>query len=202
MKKKFFLYSLVCALPLLAIGCNGIINTNPKTNTATESSSLEFSQDNWYEEVLKDNDIKEKYPYCRVLDINLDGVDELFLSTTEKSFIGNDQKACIMAFENGEIRTLQEIGGAGGEYWLANKIDATLSYVSRLSGEKHLSLYKYDDGSFAEISSSDIYAPHHYAPDNQKTVYLIEKKKVSKEECESYWEQYGNKAGAITFEKY
>lgn len=174
-------------MPLLAVGCNGKINTAPKSNTSTGTSNLETSQETWYEDILKDNDIKEKYPYCRILDINLDGVDELFLSTTEKSFIGNDQKACIMAYENGEIRTLQEIGGSGGEYWLANKIDATLSCVSRLSGEKHLALYKYDEGSFTEISSSDIYEPHHFDPDNQKTVYLIEKKKVSKEECESYW---------------
>ena len=131
----------------------------------------------------------------------MDGVDELFLSTTPDYFIGDEEKACLMANVNGEAKVLQEIGGNAGEFWNYSQSDATLTHFSRLSGEGHYVLYKLKDGKLEEISSAESYGPHHYTEkDNDEMLYLIDKKEVSEDEFESFREQYGNEAGAVTFE--
>ena len=130
--------------------------TTSAGRTATEAVT-DTGKEGWYKEVLADKKIKTQYLYYRVLDINLDGEDELFLSTTDKYFIGDDNKACLMAYVNGQLKVIQEIGGAGGEYWIFKQSDATLSYFSRLSGESHLVLYKYADGELKELSTADSY---------------------------------------------
>ena len=198
--------AITATLALAACGQTGKGAAEGTTQKAdiestSPSDTGETVDENWYKKVLEDESIKKEYSYYSLQDINLDGTDELFLSTTAKDFIGFEDKACLMANVNGEAKTLQEIGGAGGEYWICHQSDATLTYYSRLSGEEHIILYKLENGELKEISTADTYDPHHYTEkDNDKTLYFIDKKEVSKEEAESYWEQYGNEAGAITYD--
>lgn len=204
--------ALLCAMAMIMAlaACSGQ-NTNdtkeattePAAEAATEAAADADLDPDWYKAVLEDDTIKQTYSYYNVADINLDGIDELFLSTTEKYFIGAEDKACLMANVGGEAKTLQEIGGAGGEYWLVGQSDATLSYFSRLSGEGHIILYKLENGELVQISTADTYGPHHYPEaDNDKQVNLIDGKEVSQEDYDGFFEQYGNEAGAMTYQKF
>ena len=195
MIKKVCAGLAVGMMTLVMVACSGQKAAEPTTEAA--------AQENWYESVLEDENTKAEYPYYRLLDINQDGTEELFLSTTEDGFIGDDQKACLMAFDQGEVKTLQEIGGAGGDYWVYGQSDATLAHFSRMAGEGHIVLQQLKDGALTEIGTADYYGPHHYTEkDNAEELYMIDGKEVSQEEGESYFEQYGSRAGAITFEKY
>lgn len=207
MIKKMIAGFLAITMIMAAAGCAGSRAPSATTQkaaeqeTQAEAGQSQASAEDWYKEVLADEATKKQYSYYKLLDINQDGTEELFLSTTEKYFIGAEDKACLMADENGEVKTLQEIGGAGGEYWIYNQSDATLSYYSRFSGESHIVLYRLEDGALTEISTADYYSPHHYTEeDNEEEIYLLDGKKADKKEAESYWEQYGNEAGAITYE--
>lgn len=176
--------------------------TDNSANETIESTEDEYEAD-WYQGVLTDKTITDKYPYYSLRDINLDGKAELFLSTTDKAFIGAEDKACLIAEIDGKPVALQEIGGNGGEYWLVNQSDATLSYYSRLSGEEHIILYKLTDAGLSEIGSADYYAAHHHPEkDNDTDLYFLDNKETTKKEYESYFEQYGNKAGALTYVTY
>ncbi len=202
--KKFLGMGIVLAMTVMAAGCTGQKAQAPeKATTQAETTQVEAAAEDWYKTVLEDEATKKEYPYYALVDIDLDGQDELFLSTTEEHFIGDDQKACVMTYYEGEVKTLQEIGGAAGEYWIYGQSDATLSYFSRMSGESHIVLEKLENGELKEISTADYYGPHHYTEeDNAEAVYLIDGEKVSTEDGESYYEQYGNDAGALTYEKY
>lgn len=202
--KKFLGMGVLLAMTVMAAGCTGQKAQAPETaTTQAAATQVEAAAEDWYKTVLEDEATKKDYPFYALLDINQDGQDELFLSTTEDHFIGDEQKACLMAYDQGEVKTLQEIGGAGGEYWIYSQSDAVLSYFSRLSGESHIVLEKLENGELKEVSKADYYGPHHYAEeDNEEALYIIDGEKVSTEDGESYWEQYGNDAGALTYEKY
>ena len=217
MKKKIIalLFASAMVMALAACGGNNSSTNSESTTTAkeaateasteaiTDSGEAQAIDEDWYKAVLADESIKAKYPYYNVADINLDGVDELFLSTTDKYFIGGEDKACLMANVNGEPKTLQEIGEAGGEYWEVNQSDATLTYFSRLSGEGHIVLYKLENGELKEVSTADSYGPHHYHEyDNDNQLYFIDGDEVTEEDYDSYFEQYANEAGAMTYKKY
>ena len=206
MKKAYFIMGVTLLAGLALAGCSAAANKAAEGSTqpsaAVEATDQDLADD-WYMGVLEDQAIKDQYSHYKLVDINLDGKPELFLSTTAESFIGGEDKACLMANINGKTETLQEIGGAGGEYWVPNKSDATLTYFSRLSGEGHITLYNLTDTGLSEISTADYYAAHHYSEkDNKEALYFIDKKEVSEEEYDSYFEQYGNQAGAITYEPF
>ena len=204
MMKKMMIFGMALAagLALAACGAAGRGGSEGTKKTAISSEiTTEAAGDDWYMGILSDKGMADKYPYYRLLDVNLDGVPELFLSTTEDDFIGGEDKAAMIALIDGKPQTLQEIGGEGGEFWVYNQSDATLSYYSRLSGEGHIVLYSLKDTGLSEISSADYYAPHHYSEkDNAKELYFIDNKEVSKKEGESYFEQYGNRDASITFD--
>ena len=206
MKKSYFIMGVTLLAGLALAGCaaaNKSAEGSSQASTPVETTDQAQAADDWYMAVLEDQAIKDQYSHYKLEDINLDGKPELFLSTTAESFIGGEDKACLMADINGKAETLQEIGGAGGEYWLVNKVDATLSYFSRLSGEGHITLYNLTDTGLSEISTADYYAAHHYSEkDNKEALYFIDKKEVSEEEYDSYFEQYGGQAGAITYEPF
>lgn len=210
MKKRIISLLFAAAMITALAACGGqkaTDNSEATTEATTEvtedGGEAESADENWYKAVLEDETIKAKYPYYNVADINLDGIDELFLSTTEKYFIGAEDAACLMANVGGEAKTLQEIGGAAGEYWKVNQSDATLTYFSRSSGEGHIILYKLENGELVQISSADSYSPHHYHEyDNDNQIYFIDGDETTEEDYEGYWEQYGNEAGAMTYIKY
>ena len=169
-------------------------------SSAVSGKTSEVSKEDWYKTVLEDKAITKEYSYYKLQDIDLDGVDELFLSTTADYFIGDGDRACLMANVNGEAKVLQEIGGNAGEFWNYNQSDATLCHFSRLSGEGHYDLYKLNDGKFEEAGSAESYGPHHYTvKDNEEQLYLINKEEVTEEEFNSFVEQYGSVDGAMTF---
>ena len=200
--------ALTAAVMLAACGASNGVSKEATTGAGHEAATSavsgktgEAAAEDWYKTVLEDEAVQKEYSYYRLQDIDLDGVDELFLSTTAEHFIGAEDRACLMANVNGEAKVLQEIGGNAGEYWIYNQSDATLSYFYRSSGEEHIVLYQLKDGKLKEISSADSYDPHHYTEaDNKETVYLLDKDEVSEKEFQGYWEQYGNEAGALTFD--
>jgi len=209
MKKRLFTGLAVGIMAIAMVGCSGQKAAEPAkgeaevTTQAEAATQAEEVAEDWYKTVLEDESTKAQYPYYALADINLDGTDELFLSTTEEGFIGDDQKACVMAYDNGEVKTLQEIGGAAGDYWVYGQSDATLAHFSRMAGEGHIVLYNLENGELKEIGTADYYGPHHYSEkDNAEDLYMVDGKEVSREEGEGYFEQYGSKDGAITFEKY
>jgi hypothetical protein len=208
MKKRVIagIITFVMVMGMVGCGSSQKQEQEPKPQEATTQVVEETENtvpEDWYKEILADEKTQKEYPYYKLLDINIDGIDELFLSTTNKSFIGAEDKACLMCDYNGEIKTLQEIGGQGGEYWVFGQSDATLSHYSRLSGESHIVIYKLENGELNQISTADYYAAHHYPEeDTDAAKYMIDGKDVSEEEYEGCYEQYGNEAGAITFEKY
>ena len=199
-KKVLLLTGLAAVMAATAAGCGTA--SAPAKETATTQAAVETQADeNWYQAVLDEQASNGDYQYYALHDINLDGTDELFLSTTEDHFIGDDQRACVMAFVDGQPKVLQEIGGNAGEYWVVNQSDATLTYFSRLSGEGHLVLSKLENGELVQVSTADSYGPHHYTEkDNDEQIFFIDGKEASQEDYDSYFEQYGNQAGAVTYQ--
>ena len=173
-------------------------------NTSESAESTGAGTGEWTAAVLSDTAVKEQYPYCRILDINKDGVNELFVSTTEKSFIGNEDKACLMAYVNGEVKTLKEIGGAGGEGWYYDEAANALYGFSRLSGERHIVRCSLEDGELKQTASLDYYAQNHYPEDDTRTTatYLLNGEEVSEEEGKALFEAYEAQENAVTFEAY
>lgn len=199
-KKIVLLTGMAALLAMAAAGC-GAASTPAKEEATTQAAAETQADENWYQAVLDEQAGTGEYAYYTLRDIDLDGVDELFLSTTEKYFIGADEKACVMACVDGQPKVLQEIGGNAGEYWLVNKIDATLSYFYRSSGEGHIVLSKLENGELVQIGTADTYGPHHYTEkDNDEQISFIDGEEVSQEEYDGYFEQYGNEAGALTYE--
>ena len=175
--------------------------TAPVTSEAAAVSEASSAAGEWYADVLKDDAVRAEFPYYQLLDINGDGTDELFLSSTEKAFVGADQKAQLMTFYGGTPVILQEIGGAGGESWYYHAADNILVYYSRLSGEAHLMLYTLSDGSLKETAKADIYEPNH-GPEGTagpETVYLLDENEVSKEQADQFWAEYKADQDAVQF---
>ena len=200
--KNVFITGVILAAALLITACGTAGSKTP--GEATTSVDCVEADDpesvKLYKDVLEDEAVRKEYPYYRFQDINLDGEDELFLSTTDNPIIGKHDKACLMVYADGDLKTLQEIGGLGKEYRIFNQIDATLSYVSKAAGEEHIILYRLEDGELKVICTADFYDPHCYTKkDNDKKIYLIDDEEVSEEEGESFLEQYGNEAGAMTY---
>lgn len=209
--EKYYIFELlIFAAGMMAVGGTaGNVTSKAATrgsgsvvvSSAVSGKTSEASVEDWYKTVLEDDAIKKEYFYYKLQDIDLDGVDELFLSTTPNYFIGDGDRACLMANVNGEAKVLQEIGGNAGEFWNYSQSDASLCHFSRLSGEGHYVLYKLKDGKLEETGSADSYGPHHYTvKDNKEKLYLINDKEVSEEEFDSFVEQYGSVDGAMTYE--
>ena len=159
------------------------------------------ASDDWYKTVLEDDAYRQEYSWYALADINLDGTDELFLSTTKDHFITDEDKVCLLTYDNGEVKKLKEIGGAAGEYFHVNQSDASLTYYSRLSGEGDIVLNKLEAGELKEIATANYYAQHHYPErDTDEDVYLMNGKETNEEEYNSFFEQYASDAGALTYD--
>ena len=206
-RRSLVMLVLLAALLLLAAGCGGgDADEQAAEETAAETTAAETATeaagDNWYESILADTAVTADYPYYRLLDINGDGIDELFLSSTEKAFIGAEDKAKLMASVNGEAVTLKEIGGAGGESFSYDASDRSLFYFSRLSGEEHIVKYELKDGRLSEMQTADKYDENHDPQGgNTEDTYYLNGRKVTEAEGDVLWNQYDDRAQAVTYSK-
>ena len=155
----------------------------------------------WCEEVLNDPSMTDGYPYYRLLDIDQDGTDELFLSSTEGAFIGAEDRAKLIACVDGEAMMLMEIGGVAGESFSYDPADHSLFYYSRLSGEEHIVQYQYENGLLSELQTSDQYDEFHdpETGDNPDDTYYLNGEQVAEEAAEALWDQFDDRAEAITY---
>lgn len=201
MKKKFLLLALIGVFALsmaLLAGCG-----DDDADKAEKSEQKEEQSAEWYQSVLDDESVMKDYPYYRLMDIDQDGTDELFLSSTEKAFIGAEDKAKLMADVDGKATDLKKIGGAGGESFSYLESDKTLFYYSRVSGEEHLVLYKFEKGKLVEQKTSDKYDEQHDPNNagNTEDTYYIDGKQVTENEADAIWNQFDDSAIAVTYSK-
>ncbi len=195
-KMMLTLMSGILTLGMLT-GCSG--------GSAGEKDSgktgQEIPDEKWVKEILNDASIKSNYPYWRLIDIDQDGGSEMILSTTEESFITEMDKACLIANVDGEGMILLEIGESAGDTFYYSPDEKALTWYYRSSGEKHIEAYQLKNGELEEIGTADIYDQHHYPEgDNAETVYLLDGKEVSEEECTEFWNKYAPEDGAVTYE--
>lgn len=170
--------------------------------TEAASSAAGGADSDWYMKVLSDADLMKEYPYHSFVDVNGDGVPVLFLSTTEKAFIGAEDKACMIVCDAGSPKTVKEIGGAGGEKFYCDPEEHTITWYHRLSGEGHIEVCSLKDGSLELITAVDSYGPHHYhEKDNPEQLFLQDGKEISQEEHDALWDRYANDADEVTYTK-
>ena len=186
---------IVCSLA----ACGGTTST-PKGNTTPEATTESLAGSDWYQGVLTDQATKDQYSFHQFKDINGDDVPELFLSTTEADFIGDEDKACVMAFVDGEAKTLMEIGGNAGEKFFVNEDQGTLTHYSRMSGEGHLEVFTLDGGELTPAGTSDTYGPQHDPNgSNSENTFYLDGEKVSEDDYNSFYELNANDANVITY---
>ena len=214
MKKRFLVIAAAAMMAFGLASCGQTSDSDAKTAEkapATTEAILEAIPENtadaavsdWYMEALTDPALVQKYSYYKFVDLNGDGVPFLFLSTTEKSFIGGEDYACMIALIEGRPQVLKEIGGAGGESFYCDTQNHTLTYFSRLSGEGHLEVYQLPDGRLNKIESLDNYGPMHDPEsngENKEIVHRINGKDVSEEEYNAAWEKYASEKDIITYD--
>lgn len=161
----------------------------------------------WYMAVLTDAEITEQFPYRAFADVNGDGgssapsVPVLFISTTEESFIGDEDHARLYACVDGEAKQLKEIGGNAGEQFYVNAEEHTITYFYRLSGEGHIEVYNLKDGELVLLTKADSYGPFH-APDgeNAEQVYFQDDEPIDEAAHEALMDKYANEKDMIAFE--
>ena len=172
----------------------------PAETTEAETSAAAGADSDWYMKVLSDADLMKEYPYHSFVDVNGDGVPVLFLSTVEKSFIGGEDKACMIVYDAGSPKTVKEIGGAGGEKFICNTSEHTVTWFHRLSGEGHIEVFSLKDGELVPVTTVDSYGPHHYPEkDNAEQLFLQDGREISEEEHDALWAKYANEADEVTY---
>ena len=213
MKKKILVMAAAAMMAFGIAACGQAASSDataakkPATTEAITETILENTKDtadsDWYMQVLSDPTFLQKYSYYKFVDLNGDGVPLLFLSTTEKSFIGGEDYACLVAFVDGKPQVLKEIGGGGGESFYCDTENHLLTYFSRLSGEGHLEVYQLTDGKPNKIESLDNYGPMHDPEsngENKEIVRRINGKDVSEEEYTAAWDKYASEKNIITYD--
>lgn len=204
MNKKLFTTLTVLVLSILLTfaltACGSDTAEQESTEPAQEETTAAAAAE-WYDNILSDASGTKDYPYYRLLDIDQDGTDELFLSSTEKAFIGAEDKAKLMASVDGEAVTVKEIGGAGGESFSYDPADKALFYYWRLSGEEHIVKYGYENGALNELQTADEYDRNHdpETGDNVDDTYYLDGKKVTEAEADVLWDVFDDHTKAITY---
>ena len=188
----------VCGLA----GCGG------KTPAASHAASSETTvtakgaDSDWYMEALTDAALKEKYPFHCFADVNGDGVPVLFMSSTEDSFIGDEDRACMIIYDNGSPKIVKEIGGNAGERFYGSPEEHTVTWFSRMSGEGHFEVYRVADGSLETVTTADFYGPHHYPQkDSAETLCFQDGKEISEKDSDALWEKYTSESDQVTYTK-
>ena len=200
-KHLLWTIAIMAVSVLLTFGLAGCGSSDSADSGSTDQASDVDAAAAWYSEILNDDSVTAEYPYYRLLDIDQDGMEEMFLSSTELPFIGAEDKAKLMAYVDGEAVTVKEIGGGGGESFSYDAADKSLFYYSRVSGEEHLVKYSYANGALSELQTSDEYDQNHdpETGNNPDDTYYLDGKKVTEEEADVLWDQYDDQAEAITY---
>lgn len=207
MNRKFILATLAIAVIAMfaLVGCGGDDKDAASSAPASSSSAQEEAKApaDWYKAVIDDEAVKKDYPFYRLLDINGDGVDELFVSSTENSFIGAEDQAALYAYVNGEPKEIKKIGGAGGEVFAFNQAEKLFFYYSRLSGEEHVVQYTFENGELKEVQTADEYDQNHDPNEegNTEDTYYLGGKKVAETEFEPFWNLYDDASEKLTYSK-
>ena len=101
----------VCGLA----GCGGKTPAASAAAPAETTAAAKGADSDWYMEALNDETLAKDYPFHCFVDVNGDGVPVLFMSSTEDSFIGDEDRACMIIYDSGSPKIVKEIGGNGGE---------------------------------------------------------------------------------------
>ena len=80
----------VCGLAACGSSAPAASAAAPQAASAETSAAAKGADSDWYMEALTDAAMKEKYPFHCFADVNGDGVPVLFMSSTEDSFIGDE----------------------------------------------------------------------------------------------------------------
>lgn len=187
----------VCGLA----GCSG---KTPASSAAApaETAAAKGADSDWYMEALTDADLKEKYPYHCFADVNGDGVPVLFMSSTEDSFIGDEDRACMIIYDNGSPKIVKEIGGNAGERFYCSPEEHTVTWFSRMSGEGHFEVYRAAEGKLEKITAADTYGPHHYPQkDSAEELCFQDGKEISVQESDALWAKYTSESDEVTYTK-
>ena len=129
MMKKLIALLMAALLALSAFAC-------------AETEMAEGADSDWYMAVLADEEISAALPYHAFADVNGDGVPVLIVTTTEDSFITDEDYGFVFLYRDGAPEKAMVFGGMGGEKFFCNADDHTLTYYSRLSGEEHIEVYE------------------------------------------------------------
>lgn len=187
----------------LLVGCLAACGSKPAATAAdnqAETATESVAGSDWYQEILADQATKDRYPFYQFKDINGDDTPELFLSTTEEDFIGDDQKACLIAYVDGEAATLMEIGENAGEKFYVNEEDHTLTHFSRSSGEGHIEVFTLESGNLNPAGSADSYAQNHDPNvNNAEDTFYLDGEKVSENDFNAFWEPHTQDSNVITY---
>jgi len=167
------------------------------TAALAEAEMAEGADSDWYMQILSDEAVLAEYPYHAFVDVNGNGVPVLLISTTEDSFIGDEDRAVLYLYDQGAPKQVMEIGGQGGEVFYANFDEHTLTYYSRLSGEGHIEVYRVADGALELVTRADHYAPGH-GPAGDNAVCLQDDQEITQEACDALWAAYATD-NAITY---
>ncbi len=186
----------VCGLS----GCGGKTPAASQAASAETTVTAKGADSDWYMEALTDAALKEKYPFHCFADVNGDGVPVLFMSSTEDSFIGDEDRACMIVYDNGRPKIVKEIGGNGGERFYCSPEEHTVTWYSRLSGEGHFEVYRVADGSLEIVTAVDSYGPHHYPQkDSTEKLSFQDGKEISEKESDALWEKYTSENEQVTY---
>ena len=199
MRRKLIVLMAAMAVVCGLAGCGG---KTPEASQAETAVTAKGADGDWYMEALTDAALKEKYPFHCFADVNGDGVPVLFMSSTEDSFIGDGNWACMIIEDNGSPKIVKEIGGKGGERFYCNPAEHTVTWFSRMSGEGHFEVYRVTDGSLEIITTSDYYSPHHYPQkDSAETLCFQDGKEISEKEADALWKKYTSESDQVTYSK-
>ena len=164
-----------------------------------EPEMAEGADSDWYMEILADEAMIAQYPYHAFVDINDNGVPVLLISTTQESFIGDEDKGIVYLYDQGAPKQVLEVGGEGGEIFYANLDEHTLTHFSRLSGEAHIEVYRAADGALELVTKVDTYQPHHSPDiDNEQVLCYQDGQEITEEAADALMGRYATD-NAITY---
>ena len=200
MKKKLALLIAGTIVLCNLAACGGTVNTPEDITTAEVNTEESLDESDWHKRVLNNQATKNQYSFHQLKDINGDNIPELFLSTTEEDFIGEEDKACIMAYVDGDAKTLMEIGGNAGEKFFVNEEQHTLTHYSRGSGESHLEVFTLDGGALTPAGTADYYAAYHDPNEESEEEHCyLDGEKVSRDDISSYYALNTDDSMVITY---
>ncbi len=208
-KKALLGIMMTIAVTAAAVGCGTApapAQSEKTTAAGTETASqdaMTASQEagsDWYQAYLTDPGTKEKYSHYKLVDIDNDGVPELFLSTRDESFITSDDEACLIVLKDGKPEAVSTIGRQAGDIYYVNQSAGTLTHFSRLSGEEHIEVFKLENGALTLEGTADYYAQNHGKNESNEPLYLLNDKEVTEEEYNAYYEPNTQESNAVTYD--